>query len=180
MGDEVDRWSARLPELFCESYVAYADCHVTYTSDAVPDDLVSRLHLVATTAAGHVVVCRSNEDWRFLPGGTREPGETLEDLARRELAEEAGAVLEGGLRPFAAHEARSRRDQPYRPHLPHPVAYWSYATARVRIVGPPTNPDDGENVVEVLALPAEEAIRWIAVHDPTHADVLRHAVGLVT
>jgi 8-oxo-dGTP diphosphatase len=177
MVDEGDPWSVRLPRLFRESYVDYADALIRYTTDPVPDHLVSRLHLVATTAEGHVVVCRSEEGGRFLPGGTREPAESLEDLAGRELAEEAGSVLEGPLRPFAAHEATSRRDRPFRPHLPHPRAYWSYATARVRVVGAPTNPDDGEKVVEVLALPPDEAVHWIAVHDPIHADVLRHALG---
>jgi ADP-ribose pyrophosphatase YjhB (NUDIX family) len=39
-----------------------------------------------------------------LPGGTCEPGETPEDCARRELAEELGLVL-GPLHPITEHRA---------------------------------------------------------------------------
>ena len=95
--------------------------------------------------------------------------------------EEAGAVLHGELRYFSAHVADSNREKPYRPHLPHPRAYWAYAVADVRVVGVPTNPRDGERVVEVLTLPAAAAADYIHEEDPIHADVLRHAdaMGLV-
>lgn len=128
-----------------------------------------------------MVVCRSEQGWRFLPGGTPEPGESLEDLAGRELLEEAGAVLAGELRHFAAHVADSARATPYRPHLPHPRAYWAYAAAPVRIVGEPTNPHGGEPVVEVLTLAPTPAAAYLQAEDPIHADVLRHAdaLGLV-
>ena len=48
---------------------------------------------MAVTADGEVVVCRSVEEWRFLPGGTREPDEPVRDLVDRELREEAGCAL---------------------------------------------------------------------------------------
>ena len=166
------------PNLFRETYVDYADCRTRYTTDSAPEHLVARLHLVAVTADGDVVVCRSEQGWRFLPGGTREPGESLHDLARRELMEEAGAVLDGEPRYFAAHVADSDRDEPFRPHLPHPRTYWAYATAQVRLVGEPTNPEDGESVVEVLTLPPTAAAEYIEDHDQVHADVVRHAVAL--
>lgn len=142
---------------------------------------MSRLHLGAVTDAGYVVVCRSGQGWRFLPGGTREPGESLAELAGRELMEEAGAVLEGELQHFAAHVADSARVTPYRPHLPHPRAYWAYAVAPVQVVGTPTNPRDGETVVEVLILPPSVAADHLPEEDPIHADVVRHAdaMGLV-
>ncbi len=177
VGDE-NFWHQRFPDLFRETYVDYADCRVRYTTEAVPENLVSRLHVVAVTTEGTVVVCRSEQGWRFLPGGTREPGESLHDLARRELVEEAGAVLEGELRYFAAHVADSGRDTPYRPHLPHPRAYWAYAIAHVSVVGEPTDPEAGETVVEVLTLPPAAAAHYIEQHDPVHADVLRHAVAM--
>jgi 8-oxo-dGTP diphosphatase len=139
---------------------------------------VSRLHLVAVTEEGHVVVCRSEQGSRFLPGGTREPGESLEELAARELMEEAGAQLACELHPFSAHVADSLRMRPYRPHLPHPRAYWAYFAAPVRIVGDPTNPPGGETVVEVLTLEPGLAVDYLRGDDPIHADVLRHAQGL--
>jgi 8-oxo-dGTP diphosphatase len=166
------------PELFRDGYVDYADCRIRYTTEDVPEELVSRIHLVAVTAEEKIVVCRSEQEWRFLPGGTREPGESLYELACRELMEEAGAGLEGALRYFSAHVADSNRVRPHRPHFPHPRAYWAYAVADVRVVGVPTNPADGETVVEVLTLPADEAAEYLEAHDPIHADVLRHAAAM--
>ncbi|ACQ78902.1 NUDIX hydrolase [Beutenbergia cavernae DSM 12333] len=174
-------WRTRFPDLFSETYVAYAGCRTSFTTAAAPDPLVSRLHVVAVTPGGHVVVCRSDQDHRFLPGGTREPGETLLALARRELLEEAGAELVGDLRHVGSHVADSDRPAPYRPHLPHPQAHWSWAVADVRLAGAPTNPDDGETVVEVLTLPPHEATDYLEVHDPVHAAIVRlaGAMGLL-
>lgn len=160
------------------TYIDYADCDVRYTTEPAPDELVSRLHLVAVTAHGDVVVSRSVQGWRFLPGGTREPGEALIELARRELIEEAGARLLAGIAPFSSFVSHSRTPAPYRPHLPHPRAYWLHAVAQVEVVGPPTSPADGEQITDVLQLPPREAVDYIAVHDPIHADVLAHAIAL--
>ncbi len=176
MGD--DRWRGEFARLYGWDYVEYASCDVRYTVEEVPGELVSRLHLVAVTAQGLVVVSRSDQDWRFLPGGTREPGESLLELARRELMEEAGAALIGEITPFSAFVADARSDEPYRPHLPFPRAYWLHAVARVEVVGPPTSPEDGEQITDVLQLPPAEAAAFLEVHDPIHADVLRHAVAL--
>lgn len=167
-------WQTRLKR---PAYISYAGCDVQYRTGPAPEDLVSRLHLVARTGAGEVLVCRSVEEWRFLPGGTREPGESVHALAGRELREEAGAELRGPVRLFGAHEAVSRLDHPYRPHLPHPRAYWAYAVADVAVTGPPTNPDDGEHVVAVTALPPAEAVAELARHDALHADVLSEAIS---
>jgi 8-oxo-dGTP diphosphatase len=76
---------------------------------------------------------------------------------------------------FAALVADSGRQAPDRPHLPHPRSYWAYAVTRADVVGPPTNPDDGEHVVEVLALPPADAADYIEEHDRVHADVVRLA-----
>ena len=172
------QWRERLPDLFVEHYVTYAGCRVTYTTDPVDETLVSRLHLVATVPDGRIIICRSVGDGWFLPGGTREPGETITELARRELMEEAGAKLVGAITLFGAHLATSERDKPYRPHLPFPHAAWAYATAPIQLVGGPLNPPDGEQVVEVLALDASQAIDYLADHDRMSADVLQHAIAL--
>lgn len=171
-------WSRRFPRLFEDSYVDYADARISYAGEAAPEDLVARLHVVAVTEEAEVVVCRSAQGGRFLPGGTREPGESLLDLARRELIEEAGAVLSGALVHFSSHRVDSEREEPYRSHLPHPRAYWGYAVGRVQVAGQPSNPPDGEDVVEVLALPPGRAADYLAEEDPIHADVVRHADAL--
>lgn len=93
MGEGDERWAKRFPALFAERYVEYADARVRLSTEHPPEDLINRLHLVAETADGSVVVCRSVQDWRFLPGGTREPNESLIGLAARELREEAVAWL---------------------------------------------------------------------------------------
>jgi 8-oxo-dGTP diphosphatase len=171
-------WSRIFPRLFADSYVDYAAARTLYVSEVPPEHLVSRLHLVAVTDDSRIVVCRSEQGWRFLPGGTREPEESLHELARRELVEEAGATLLGELLHFSAHQVDSDRETPYRPHLPHPRAYWAYAAARVQITGPPSNPPDGEHVVEVLVLAPSAAAAYLDGEDPVHADVLRHALAM--
>lgn len=173
-----DRWHERVARLYGTEHVGYASCDVRYTTDPPPEELVSRLHLVAVTPVGEVVVSRSIQGWRFLPGGTREPGESLLELARRELVEEAGARLIADPTPFSAFVADSRTAEPYRPHLPHPRAYWLHAVAQVEVMGPPSNPDDGEHVTEVLQLAPGEAVEYIAEHDTIHAGVLAHAIAL--
>jgi 8-oxo-dGTP diphosphatase len=176
-----EHWARRFPALFGETYIEYADCRVRGTTRRPPDHLVTRLHVVGVTPAATVLVCRSDQEWRFLPGGTREAGESLRNLAARELMEEAGAVLSRDPVLFVSHVAVSDRAEPYRPYQPHPRTYWSYAVAGVRVVGPPVNPPDGETIVEVLALEPGDAADYIERHDPAHADVVRlaDAMGLI-
>jgi 8-oxo-dGTP diphosphatase len=174
------RWAAAFPALFAKSFVDYAGCDLSFTTRPVPDALVARLHAVALTPEREVIVCRSQSGDRFLPGGTREAGESLTELTRRELIEEAGARLTGDIMIFGSHVADSRRAAPFRPHLPHPRSYWAWAITEAYVTGPPTNPPDGENVVEVSALPPPRAADYLAEHDPMHADVVRlaRAMGL--
>jgi 8-oxo-dGTP diphosphatase len=72
MSPDDGRWASAFPVLFANSYVDYADCQLGFTTEPVPDELVARLHLVTVTPQRHVIVCRSSQGWRFLPGGTRE------------------------------------------------------------------------------------------------------------
>jgi len=171
-------WGQRFPRLFLPAHVGYANSDVEFVLGPVDHDLVARLHLVAVTADHRVLVSSSREGWRFLPGGTREPGESVHDLAVRELLEEAGASLVGELDLFGAHVSVSRNVAPYRSHLPHPRALWAYAVCRAEIVGPPTCPPGGEQIVDVQALAPAEAAAYLSGHDPLLADVLDLAVAL--
>jgi 8-oxo-dGTP diphosphatase len=63
---------------------------------------------------------------------------------------------------FASDVADSLRTGPYRPHLPHPRGCWAYASTEAEVVRPPTDPADGEQVVEVMALPPGRAAGYLA------------------
>ena len=174
-------WHARFPALFAPTYVDYADTDVTLTTAPAPEHLINRLHLVGVTGPGQVVVCGSDLGWRFLPGGRRKAEEGIEDLTDRELLEEAGAEATGAVRIFAAHEARSRRAEPHQPHMAHPLGYWAYAVAPIRLISAPTCPAGEEQVTEVLELAPREAAWYLEYHDAVHADVVRlaDAMGLI-
>lgn len=166
--------------LFAQRFIEYADADICGTLDPPAEELVHRIHLVASPEPGLVTVCGSKEGWRFLPGGRREPGETLDEVIGREMMEEAGSTPVGMSRTFFSHVATSRRAAPYRPHAPHPVMWWIYAFTRSRVVGVPTCPENGEQITEVLHLPVCEAIDWLAEYEPDdgHAEVVRLAAHL--
>jgi 8-oxo-dGTP diphosphatase len=173
-------WATRFPQLFAPDYGAWADTDIQFSLERPPETLVSHIHLTCRTSGG-IVVCGA-EGRRFLPGGTRDPGEGVEDTARRELLEEAGATLKGPLRWLGARRGDHRRPEPYRPHLPHPVSYWLYAVADVTVDRPPSCPPGGEQVTDVLILPPAEAAAWLAEgEDVPVADLVRlaSAMGLV-
>jgi len=171
-----ERWSDVFPALFAPQRWEWGGIDVQFSLEAPADDAVSNVHLLARATDG-LVVCRNDLGWRFLPGGTREPAEPIEETARRELLEEAGARLTSPLRWLGAFRGEHTR-APYRPHLPYPVSYWLYAVADVEVEAEPTNPADGEQVVEVLTLPPSEAATWLAGHDNQMADLVRLAEAL--
>jgi 8-oxo-dGTP diphosphatase len=172
-----DAWRERFPDLFAPGYWEWGGLDVQFTVEPPPQELVSNVHLVARSG-GKIVVSVSELGWRLLPGGTREPGETVAENAARELLEEAGATLLGPLQPIGAHRGRSRRSGPWRPHLPYPVGYWLWAAADVAVTGPPSNPPDGEQIVEVLLLGPLDAIEFLQEDHPTGADVVRLAMAM--
>ena len=60
--------------------------------DNIADDLLTFAVIIAKTE-GKWVFCRHRErDTYEVPGGHREPGETILETAKRELTEETGAV----------------------------------------------------------------------------------------
>ena len=114
------------------------------------------MNVVAIYGSGWVVLVLA--DGRpEVPGGTREPGESIEATLRRELMEEAGARLES-FKAFGVWDCVSTAEAPYRPHLPHPRSQRLVGVGRVELVTTPTI-GDGEDVVEVLTVSLEEAQR---------------------
>lgn len=170
-------WAARFPRLFATEHGPDGEFDATFSLDPPPDRLVSNVHVIGRTNGG-IVLCRNDLGWRFLPGGTREPGETIDQTARRELREEAGARLLGPLRRIGAHRCVRHRPAPVRPHLPHPVTYFLFAVADVQVDGAPTNPPGDEQVIEVLDLPPGRAVDWLAEFDPPLAELVALTMAL--
>ena len=176
-------WAKQLPDLYAPGHWAWGELDVQFGTEQPPDELISNAHVVGRTEGG-IVVCQNDLGWRFLPGGTREPGETIEQLVQREVLEEAGARVTGPLIWLGGHRADHRRPGPYRPHLPHPVSYWANYVVDVVVDSVPTNPEDGEQVTDVLMLPPDEAITYLDAmddNDGVMGNVVRlaQAMGLV-
>jgi SAM-dependent methyltransferase len=115
-------------------------------------------------------------------GGTLEPDEHWCVTATRELMEEAGARLPPAaeddlplLHPFGVMRCLSHRPVAYRPHLPHPAYLRVVAWCEVELAGPPTNPEGGEQVEDVLLVGLDDACRMLA---PEWAAVYRLAAEL--
>jgi 8-oxo-dGTP diphosphatase len=151
--------SERFPLLHLPDRWDWASITMQFQRQLPADRLVSSTHAVAFVGE-QVILCRDErpEIW-FLPGGTREPDESVPDSLVRELFEEAGARLIGDFHPIGAHVGVSDADRPYRPHLPHPEKAWLWGWADAEIVGPPSLPDDGERIDEVRLFPLQEAAR---------------------
>lgn len=161
----------RYPLLFAPERWEWAGVDVRFGVTPPEDRLVTNVHVVGF-AGDKVVLCRDGRDVWFLPGGTREPDETVAECAARELREEAGAVLLGPLHVIGAHHAVSDRPAPYRPHQPHPEMAWLWCYAEVSVDGLPANPEDGETVLEVRAFDLDEACRRLLTDGPWYPELV--------
>lgn len=152
-------------------HVGYANADLIWAPPPVDDGIVNRCHAIAVvddpgapvalTPQTRILVCESVQGWRFLPGGTREPDESVTDLVARELREEAGAEVRGPIRLAGGWRAESHNATPYRPHLTHPSSIWGMALVAAERVAAPTCPPGGEQIIAVHTLAVVDAIRWL-------------------
>ncbi|MQA86589.1 MAG: NUDIX domain-containing protein [Streptosporangiales bacterium] len=166
-------WASRFPLLYARQRWEWASVDARFSTDLPVPALVTNVHVVGFVGE-RIVVCRDGRDVWFLPGGTRERDESVEECATRELREEAGAVLAGPLRWVGAHHCVSDAAAPYRPYQPHPEKAWLWCFADVVLSSAPTNPAEGENVLEVRAVDAAQARRLLL----TDADWLPELISL--
>lgn len=148
--------AARYPNLHAPQRWSWGGYDAQFSIELPPDELITNIHVVGFTD-GRVVLCRDSRGHWFLPGGTREAAESVESCLVRELREEAGARLAGAPVWIGAHRAVTDHPVPYRPWQPHPEKAWLWGWAEVEVDSAPTNPDDGEQVVEVRAVSPAEA-----------------------
>jgi 8-oxo-dGTP diphosphatase len=124
--------------------------------------------LVIALASGHIM----------LPGGTREHGESLLETITREMREETGFTIRS-CHPFAMLECVSYDDQPWRDHLPHPEFERLVCFGEVEVDGPPTNPENAEQIARVDLLPVPDAVAFLrAAERPELADLYRLAADI--
>lgn len=173
MGEEISaedrRWRGRFPNLyraqpFSWGGIGDSRLQIQFSRQVPPDELISNVKVIGRCDGG-VAVLETEQGWRSVPGGTREPGETLAEAADRELFEEVGGRLRGPLEWVGAFRVDHSVAGPYRPHLPFPISYWAYTSADINLVAQPTNPEDGEQVIAVEVLPMDEAIHFLSVFD---------------
>ena len=155
----------------------WAQTVVRFTDSRPPDQVVQSVRAIALVDGG-VVVCRLSDGTPFLPGGTREDGESVDDCLIRELAEESGFLTTGQPRWFAAHSGISYHRVPYRPYAPFPLKAWLWGVVEGKLVGPPTNPAGAEQVATVSVLRPEDAVDVLRDEGRGYAQVLRHWMSL--
>ncbi|MFE7189906.1 NUDIX domain-containing protein [Kitasatospora sp. NPDC057541] len=171
--------AALFPTLHAPQYWDWGRYDAQFSTVLPPDELVTNIHLVGFTDGGRVVLCRDERDHWFLPGGTRESGESVASCLVRELREEAGARLLGEPVWLGAHRCVTDDPVPYRPWQPHPEKAWLWGWAEVAVDSVPTNPDDGEQVVEVRAAEPTEAQRLLLTgRDAWWGELIELAVEL--
>lgn len=163
---ELEALARRFPALHAPQFWAWGGYDAQFSPLMPEDRLVTNVHLVGFAPLpggdGHgVVVCRDERDHWFLPGGTRERDESVDDCLVRELREEAGARLLDAPAWIGAHRCVTDHPVPYRPWQPHPEKAWLWGWGEVVVDSAPTNPADGEPVVEVRVAPAEEAMELL-------------------
>jgi 8-oxo-dGTP diphosphatase len=155
----------------------WAQTIVRFTGHRPPDEVVQSVRAIAIVE-GRVVVCSLADGTFFLPGGTREPGESVESCLRRELIEEAGFLIHGEPDWIAAHSGVSYHRERYRPHCPFPLKSWLWGTLNGELVSAPTNPPRAEQVVSVTTMRPEDAVGALEPAGRGYAQVLKYWLNM--
>jgi 8-oxo-dGTP pyrophosphatase MutT (NUDIX family) len=152
----LDAYVATLTPAAEREFVAHVRLRITsYVTDAVPP--VEHVRSVRCVAfqGDNVLALRDPVGAHVLPGGRREPGETLRQTLERELLEETGWTI-GAPRLIGVVRLRWLQERP--PHLPdgspyYPDFLWLIHTAEVETYRPEAfQPQEGDGVPVFLPL----------------------------
>lgn len=90
------------------------------TPTALPDELITSVRCIVRVD-NRVVVCHAPDEQHIWPGGRREPGETYQQTAQREVHEETGWLIDASdLEPLGFLHFRLIQPQPADHPYPHP------------------------------------------------------------
>jgi 8-oxo-dGTP pyrophosphatase MutT (NUDIX family) len=156
------------PHLFAETDLGSPQITARFGRRYAPPPLISNTYCVSFVGDQCVLVTLADGAVE-VTGGTLEPDEPYEDALRRELLEEAGAHLLS-FAPLGAWRTQSSSSKPFRPHLPHPIAYRYVVHAEVELVSQPTNVGEQVTAVEVVPVDAAAA-RFRAIGRPELAEL---------
>lgn len=168
----------REPTLYDRQHWPEVQVWASYTERLPPERLIQSVHVIALDASGNICVCQDERGNVFLPGGTREPAESVMDCVVRELREEAGLTVIGSPLWFGVHMADGYKPTPYRPHLPHPKKAWLWGVCDAVQDGPPTNPPGAEQVTSVRMLPVPDAQEILSTVKPWYPELIERACHL--
>jgi len=166
---------ADFPYLFGEHIWPWGPVKTVFEPGESFPDLVSNVNIVPFDLTGWLIV-RQSIGWGIV-GGTLEPGETYLETVRRELMEEAGCELVN-FELFGALRMEFFTDKPYRPHLPFPISYRLLGVGEVKRVTSPTNPENGEKIIEAKTFSLDKACELLEKRPddgPLLADIYRYA-----
>ena len=77
------------------------------------DDELLKFAVILSRTQGKWVFCKHRERTTYeIPGGHREPGETIQETAERELREETGAV-EFDMKPVCAYSVKTEESETF-------------------------------------------------------------------
>lgn len=155
----------RFSALFGDVCWGDLSCQFGLVDAAPPADTIGNVNVIPFIG-DQCLMMRLGDGTVGMPGGTLEPGEDYWTAITRELMEEMGAGLLT-FEPLGTWHCHSSSSGPYRPHLPHPDFNRFVGYGDVEIIGVPTIPEGGEDVVAVDLVSVEEAHeRFVEMNRP--------------